>query len=327
MTHANAPLTETGRLRLAKLVVESGWPLRRAAERFSCSPATAKKWADRYRSRGPAGMRDFSSRPLFCPHQTPARTERRIIGLRFTRRWGPHRIAHHLHLARSTVEKVLRRYRMPRLSHLDQATGLPVRRPKPVRYEHKNPGDLVHVDIKKLGRIPDGGGHKMIGRAAGTRNKTGTAANRRPGYAYLHHAVDDHSRLAYSEILTDEKKETAAGFWLRAREFFEGHGITVLRVLTDNGACYRSHAFAQALGPGIKHKFTRPYRPQTNGKVERFNRTLASEWAYAKPYKSEEARIADYDAWLHHYNHHRPHTGIEGLSPIERVHNVRESYS
>lgn len=272
-------------------------------------------------------MRDLSSRPLSCPHQTPARTERRIIALRFTRRWGPHRIAHHLHLARSTVEKVLRRYRMPRLSHLDQATGLPVRRPKPVRYEHKHPGDLVHVDIKKLGRIPDGGGHRMIGRSAGNRNKTRTEANRRPGYAYLHHAVDDHSRLAYSEILIDEKKETAAGFWLRAREFFEAHGITVLRVLTDNGSCYRSHAFAQALGPGIKHKFTRPYRPQTNGKVERFNRTLATEWAYAKPYKSEEARIADYDAWLHHYNHHRPHTGIEGLSPIERVHNVRESYS
>ena len=327
MTHANAPLTETGRLRLAKVVVDSGWPLRRAAERFSCSPATAKKWADRYRSRGVAGMRDLPSRPLFCPHQTPVRTERRIIALRFTRRWGPHRIAHHLHLARSTVEKVLRRYRMPRLSHLDQATGLPVRRPKPVRYEHKNPGDLVHVDIKKLGRIPNGGGHRMLGRAAGTRNKTRTEANRRPGYAYLHHAVDDHSRLAYSEILTDEKKDTAAGFWRRAQAFFDGHGITVLRVLTDNGSCYRSHAFAQALGPGIKHKFTRPYRPQTNGKVERFNRTLAMEWAYAKPYKSEEARIADYDAWLHHYNHHRPHTGIEGLSPIKRVHNVRESYS
>ena len=149
MTHANAPLTETGRLRLAKLVVDTGWPLRRAAERFGCSPATAKKWADRYRSRGPSGMRDLSSRPLFCPHRTPVRTERRIIALRFTRRWGPHRIAHYLHLARSTVEKVLRRYRMPRLSHLDQATGLPVRRPKAVRYEHQHPGDLVHVDIKK----------------------------------------------------------------------------------------------------------------------------------------------------------------------------------
>ena len=149
-----------------------------------------------------------------------------------------------------------------------------------------------------------------------------------PDNFYPMTAYDETGLLGHLILrFTDEKKETAAGFWQRAREFFEGHGITVLRVLTDNGSCYRSHAFAQALGPGIKHKFTRPYRPQTNGKVERFNRTLAAEWAYAKPYKSEEARIADYDSWLHHYNHHRPHTGIEGLSPIERVHNVRESYT
>jgi transposase InsO family protein len=133
--------------------------------------------------------------------------------------------------------------------------------------------------------------------------------------------------LAYSEILTDEKKETAAGFWERANAFFNSHGITVLRVLTHNGACYRSHAFRDALGPNIKHKWTRPYRPQTNGKVERFNRTLAAEWAYAKPYRSEETRAADYDTWLHHYNHHRPHSGIGGRSPIQRVHNVSGSYN
>lgn len=269
-------------------------------------------------------MRDLSSRPLSCPHQTPVRTERRIIALRFTRRWGPHRIAHHLHLARSTVEKVLRRYRMPRLSHLDQATGLPVQT-RPLRTQaSRGPGARGHQETRaypRRRRTPD---DRPVSREP---EQTRTETNRRPGYAYLHHAVDDHSRLAYSEILTDEKKDTAAGFWQRAREFFDGHGITVLRVLTDNGSCYRSHAFAQALGPGIKHKFTRPYRPQTNGKVERFNRTLATEWAYAKPYKSEEARIADYDSWLHHYNHHRPHTGIEGLSPIDRVHNVRESYT
>ena len=322
MTHANAPLSETGRLRLAKLVVDKGWPLRRAAERFSCSASTAKKWADRYRLGGPEGMADLSSRPLSSPNQTPQRTERRIIALRFTRRWGPHRIAYHLHLARSTVEKVLRRYRMPKLSHLDKATGLPVRRPKPVRYEHAKPGDLVHVDIKKLGRIPNGGGHRVLGREAGRKNNPRTGR----GYAFLHHAVDDHSRLAYSEILADEKKETAAAFWQRANAFFRSHGIIVLRVLTDNGACYRSHAFKAALGPGVAHKRTRPYRPQTNGKVERFNRTLAFEWAYATPYNSEEARAATYPAWLHHYNHHRPHTAIGGQSPIQRVHNVSESY-
>jgi transposase InsO family protein len=316
-------LTETGRLRLARLIVDTGWPLRRAAERFSCSPATAKKWADRYRVAGVAGMRDLSSRPLSSPTRTDRRTERRIVCLRFTRRWGPHRIAWHLHLSRSTVENVLRRYRMPLLSHLDKATGLPVRRPKPVRYEHANPGDLVHVDIKKLGRIPDGGGHRVMNRQQGQANRKST----RPGYAFLHHAVDDHSRLAYSEILSDERKETAAAFWERARAFFAEHGITVLRVITDNGSCYRSKAFNTALGTGVKHKFTRPYRPQTNGKVERFNRTLAAEWAYARPYHSEQERVAAYPAWLHEYNHHRAHGGIDGLSPINRVHNLPESYS
>jgi transposase InsO family protein len=323
VTHANAPLSETGRLRLAKLVVDSRWPLRRAAERFSCSPATAKKWADRYRVAGAAGMRDLSSRPLSSPTRTRRRTERRIVALRFTRRWGSHRIAWHLYLSRSTVENVLRRYRMPLLSHIDQATGLPVRRRKPVRYEHEHPGDLVHVDIKKLGRIPDGGGHRVMSRQQGQANRKTT----RPGYAFLHHAVDDHSRLAYSEILDDERKETAATFWERARAFFAAHGITVLRVITDNGSCYRSHAFRDALGAGVKHKFTRPYRPQTNGKVERFNRTLAAEWAYARPYQSEAERAATYQAWLHEYNHHRAHGGIGGLSPISRVHNVPKSYS
>ena len=171
---------------------------------------------------------------------------------------------------------MLRRYRMPLLRHLDQSTGLPVRRPAPRRYEHDAPGDLIHVDIKKLGRIPDGGGHRKLGRTIGDRHNK----KQRPDYAFLHHAVDDHSRLAYSEILSDERKETAAAFWDRANTFFESYGIAVKRVLTDNGACSRSGAFAEALGPDIKHKKTRPYRPQTNGKVKRFNRTLGSEWAY-----------------------------------------------
>ncbi|MGO4200957.1 IS481 family transposase, partial [Rhodococcus sp. TAF43] len=321
MTHANAYLTPRGRLALAKLVIETGWSLRRAAERFQCSPATAKKWVDRYRD-GDRSMQDRSSRPHSCPHRTPTRTERRIIGLRFTRRWGPHRIAYHLHLAKSTVEAVLRRYKMPRLAHLDQATGLPVRRQTPHRYEHDQPGEMIHVDIKKLGRIPDGGGHRKLGRTEGRKNRSGA------GYAYLHHAVDDHSRLAYSEILCNERKETAAGFWNRANTFFADHGITVKRVLTDNGSCYRSKAFATALGPDITHKRTRPYRPQTNGKVERFNRTLAAEWAYARTYRSDQTRSATYQQWLHHYNHHRPHTGIGGQSPIDRVgvHNVPGNY-
>ena len=215
---------------------------------------------------------------------------------------------------------------MPLLAHVDQATGLPARRPRIVRYEKHAPGELVHVDIKKLGRIPDGGGHRMLGRQAGKKHNTGHGKPGR-GYAYLHHAVDDHSRLAYSEILTDEKKETAAGFWERARAFFAEAGVTVISVMTDNGACYRSHAFRIALGAEVRHRFTRPYRPQTNGKVERFNRTLAAEWAYAATYDSDEARAATYGAWLHHYNHHRPHTGIGGLTPSARVHNLTGNYN
>jgi transposase InsO family protein len=320
VTHANAPLAPLGRLRLARLIVVEGWSVRRAAERFQCSPATASKWASRLRNG--QSLEDRSSRPLTSPTRLSRQAEHRIIALRFTRRWGPHRIGYHLHLNRSTVERVLARYQMPKLVYLDQATGLPVRRPKAVRYERAAPGELVHVDIKKQGRIPDGGGHRKFGRTIGNHN------NHRQGrgYSFLHHAVDDYSRLAYSEILGDEKKETAAGFWARANAFFAAAGITVTAVMTDNGSCYRSHAFAAALGD-IKHVWTRPYRPQTNGKVERFNRTLAQEWAYAATYLSDEARAAQYPAWIHHYNHHRPHTGIGGQVPAQRVHNLTGNYS
>ena len=320
MTHANAPFTPQGRVRLARLIVDQGWSVRRAAERFQCSPATAYRWASRYRAGLP--MTDRSSRPHRQPSRSPQRLERRIVALRFTRRWGPHRIGYHLGVARSTVGRVLARYQMPLLHHLDQATGLPVRKSKPIRYELAAPGQLVHVDIKKLGRIPDGGGHRKLGRTIGNRNNK----KQRRGYAFLHHAVDDHSRLAYSEELPDERKETAAGFWRRAEAFFAEHGITVTAVMTDNGSCYRSREFAAALGP-IQHRWTRPYRPQTNGKVERFNRTLATEWAYAATYLSDEARSATYTDWLHHYNHHRPHTGIGGLTPSARVHNLTRKNS
>jgi transposase InsO family protein len=321
VTHANALLTPKGRLRLAKTVVDEGWTLARAAERHQVSRATAKKWADRYRAGLP--MTDRSSRPKRTPTRLDRRTERRIIAMRFTRRWGPHQIAYRLGLHPSQVWRVLHRYRMPLLAHLDQATGLPARRARAVRYEKTAPGELVHVDIKKLGRIPDGGGHRKLGRTLGNRNNKKQG---RPGYSFLHHAVDDHSRLAYSEILTDERKETAAAFWHRARSFFADAGITVTAVMTDNGSCYRSKHFTAALGTA-DHYRTRPYRPQTNGKVERFNRTLAAEWAYAATYSSDEARAATYDAWLHHYNHHRPHTGIGGSTPADRVHNLTGNYN
>jgi transposase InsO family protein len=333
VTHANAPLTPVGRLRLARLVVEDGWPLRRAAERFQCSPATASKWAARYRAGLP--MTDVSSRPRHSPTRCPRRLERRIVGLRVTRRWGPHRIAFHLGVPRSTVGRVLARYRLPLLTAIDQATGLPVRRTKPVRYQAAAPGELVHVDVKKLGKIPDGGGWRVHGRGSVQDNRAHVARTRAArrgakssrGYVFLHHAVDDCTRLAYSEALPDERKQTAAAFWLRARDFFAAAGITVTAVMTDNGACYRSRDFAAALGTSVKHKRTRPYRPQTNGKVERFNRTLAAEWAYAQPYESETARAATYADWLHSYNHHRPHTALDGDAPATRVHNVTGNYS
>src|SRR3954470_23896682 len=311
VSHANATLTPRGRLLLARCVVEQGWSLRRAAERFQTSATTAARWAGRYREHGEAAMSDRPSRPHHSPRRTPTRTERRIIKLRVTRRWGPARIGFLLGVHPSTVHRVLSRYRLARLAWLDRPTGRVVR-----RYEHQAPGDLVHLDVKKLGRIPDGGGWKVHGRAHRPNSHRGR------GYSFLHTALDDHSRLAYSEILTDERKETAAAFWIRAKKFFAAHGITVKRVLTDNGSCYRSKLWAKTLGKKIKHERTRPYRPQTNGKVERFNRTLLEEWAYAREYRSEAERVAAYSSWLHTYNHHRGHTSLKGKSPIDLVPNV-----
>ena len=292
--------------------------MRRAAERFQVSPTTAARWAARYRQLGAAGMADRSSRPHRCPRRTPTRTERRIIKLRVLRRWGPARIGYLLGLHPSTAHRVLTRFGLAKLRWLDRGSGRVIR-----RYEHRAPGELVHVDIKKLGRIPDGGGWKAQGRPVGNRNNHRC----RPGYAYLHNAVDDHSRLAYVEIHTDEKKETAAGFWTRANAYFASCGITVARVLTDNGACYRSRLFSQALGPAITHKRTRPYRPQTNGKVERYNRTMLDEWAYARAYRTETERREALPTWLHTYNHHRGHTALGGSPPASRVPNLSGQYT
>ena len=324
MTHANSPLSETGRLRLARCVVRDGWTLARAAERFGVSTTTAKRWADRYRQSGRVAMVDRSSRPGSMPRRTSRRVERRVVGLRVTRRWGPARIGWHLGLHRATVHKILTRYGCPPLRWIDPATGVRVRgRPAPVRYEHAAPGDLVHVDVKKLGKIPPGGGHRVLGRRAGQKNTT----RGKIGYWFIHNAVDDHSRYTYSELLADEKKETAAAFWIRANASFAALGITVSRVLTDNGSCYRSRDFAEALGEDITHKRTRPYRPQTNGKVERVNRTMLEEWAYARTYLTEDERAAEFSTWLHTYNHHRPHSSLQGLSPADRVPNLSGSNS
>ena len=331
MPHRNAPLTETGRLRLARCVVEDGWPLRRAAERFQVSATTAARWAARYRQHGPAGMADLSCRPHHSPGQLPRRTERRIIGLRVSQRPGPARIAWRLGLNPSTVHQVLTRYGCPRLACLDRATAAPVR-----RYERDRPGELVHVDVKKLGNIPDGGGWRFLGRQAGKHNNQATITpagrthNRKPilGYGYLHTILDDHSRLACTEILPDERKHTAAAFLHRACAWYAAHGITIEQILSDNGSCYRSHDWAAACAQlGITPKRTRPYRPQTNGKVERFHRTLADEWACARPYSSETQRRAALPDWLHTYNNHRGHTALGGRPPASRVPNLSGQYN
>jgi transposase InsO family protein len=324
-------------LRLARCVVDDGWPLRRAADRFGVSVTCAHRWATRYRQHGAAGMADRSSRPRSCPHRTSTRTERRVLGLRVTRRWGPARIAYHLRLNVATVQRILTRYHCPRLAWTDPATGTRIRHARPVRYERATPGELVHVDVKKLGRIPDGGGWRVLGRQAAQPHRSAHHDPDRPrrapgrpnlGYVYLHHAVDDHSRVAYSEMLPDETKRTAAAFMTRALAHFRSLGVIVSRVLTDNGACYRSRDFAAVLTTAsVTHKRTRPYRPQTNGKVERFNRTLQEEWAYARPYASESERAAAYPEFLHWYNHHRPHTSLGGASPADRVLNLPGQYN
>jgi hypothetical protein len=337
MSHANACLTPRGRLKLARCIVEDGWPLRRAADRFQVSATTAKRWAERYRELGESGMVDRSSRPHHSPRRTPRRIEAKIRHLRTKKRWGPVQIAGRLGMHASTVHRVIVRLELPRLSVIDQATGEVIRRPKPVRYERTRPGELVHVDIKKLGNIPDRGGWRVHGRQAGAANSHAHRDPSRPrkvhgrpnlGYSYLHNAVDDYSRLAYVEILPDEEGVTAAGFWHRAVVWFAAQGIFIDRVLTDNGSCYRSKKWAEAMkNTDCTHKRTRPYRPQTNGKVERFNRTMLTEWAYARPYTSERLRRRALPRWLHLYNHHRAHSSLGGQPPASRVTNLAGQYN
>jgi transposase InsO family protein len=315
--HRNARLTPAGRLLLCQRI-EGGWPVAHAAASMGISRDRAYVWWRRYRVEGAAGLEDRSSRPHRSPTRTKASRERRIVHLRRKRGLGPARIAGIVRLPASTVHAVLVRHGLNRLDCLDRPTRAPIR-----RMEMTRPGELVHVDIKKLGRIPRGGGWRIHGRPA--RPSTHRTRKAAIGYAFVHSAVDAYSRLAYSEVLNDEQGPTAAAFWGRTTAFFTSHGITVERVLTDNGACYRSRAFAAALGNAV-HSRTRPYRPATNGKVERFNRTLLAEWAYARAWSSDGQRTRALTAWLHLYNHHRHHTAIDG-PPIGRVSNLVGHYS
>jgi transposase InsO family protein len=317
--HRNARLTPAGRLLLCQRI-EAGWPVAHAAEAMGISRDRAHVWWRRYQSEGLAGLEDRSSRPHHCPQQTRPSLERRIVTLRQNRGLGPARIAGILGRPASTVHRVLVRHGLNRLDHLDRATRAPIR-----RIEMSRPGELIHLDVKKLGKIPKGGGWRIHGRVARPHSKQARRA--RVGYAFVHSAIDGYSRLAYSEVLDDERATTNLAFWRRARAFFESHGITIERVLTDNGNCYRSKEFAAELAQeSISHTFTRPYRPATNGKVERLNRTLLNEWAYARPWRSEGQRTRALAHWLHVYNHHRYHTAIGG-PPVSRVSNLAGSYT
>ena len=266
MSHANAPLTPQGRLLLCQRI-EAGSPIAHVASAMGISRRCASKWWHRYLEFGADGLHDRSSRPMRSPARTSVKVEERICRIRRADKLGPDRLGGRLGIAPSTVHRVLVRHDLNRLSHIDRQSGREIR-----RYERERPGELVHVDVKNLGKIPPGGGHKIRGRAA---SRKGKERQGRVGFAYIHSAVDDHSRLAYSEVLADETGATSAAFWRRAEAFFRAHGIVVERVMTDNAFAYRGRLFNEALAERrILHRYCRPYRPQTNGKVERFNRTL-----------------------------------------------------
>ena len=330
MSHPNAALTPRARLRLACLIVEQKWPVAEAAKMFMVSERTARKWADRYRLEGEAGMADRSSRPHHSPARTPEPVVREIVVLRWRHRLGPVQISGRLGVPASTVHAVLVRCRINRLSRIDRVTGEPLR-----RYEHPHPGSLIHVDVTKFGNIPDGGGHRFVGRQHGERNTRATAGlprgrDRKPrtGKAFLHTVIDDHSRVAYAEIHADELGVTAVAVLRRAVAWFGERGVVVERVLSDNGSAYRSFAWRDTCAElGITPKRTRPYRPQTNGKIERFHRTLADGWAYARHYHSETERRTALPGWIHFYNHHRAHSALGGQPPITRLTNLPGHHS
>jgi transposase InsO family protein len=302
--HKNARLTYHSRCHIVKRW-EAGDTPRSIASAVGVSPASVYKWLRRYKLEGFAALRDRTSRPHKLYRPTSSELQTQVETLRCTRMpcW---KIAIRLGLSRATVARICKRRGLSRLSSLEV-------KPPVIRYEKQAPGEMIHIDIKKLGRIK-GVGHRITGRQKGYNNKKAI------GWEYLHLAVDDHSRLAYSQILPDEKKESCVRFLFNALRFFKSHGITVQRVMTDNGGGYRSHAYARAMRRlHISHKFTRPFTPRTNGKAERFVQTSLREWAYAQSYQSSGERQAQLLPFLHHYNYHRTHFGINGQTPISRL--------
>ena len=311
MSHHNARLTPHSRLQIVHLYAE-GHTAASIAELMGISRATVYKWLRRHASEGPSGLVDRSSRPEHLARVTPESTVAAVCALRLERAWGPHRIAYALGLARSTVYAILRRCGLHCLAALHRSTR------EVIRYERSAPGELLHLDVKKLGRIPDGGGKRFD---PGFRETgAGRTVRRGLGHDYIHVAVDDYSRYAYAEALPDEHGDTTAAFLARALDTFQEIGVRIERILTDNGGNYRSRVFADvAIAHGIQLKRTRPYRPQTNGKAEAFNKTLQREWAYVRLYTSNTQRTAALQPFLDEYNSDRPHTGLGGLVPLARI--------
>ncbi len=321
MSHRNARLTAHGRRLIVHRVRELGMPVAHVARAMGISRQCAHRWVARFDAEGDAGLHDRSSRPRSMPTRTPDEVEARVVAARIEHRRGQDWLAGELDVPARTISRILRRHDLPRLCTLDPLTGEQIRSSKMTarRYERERPGELVHMDVKKLGRIPDGGGWRSRGREAANQNGR---KDRRVGYDYVHSLVDDHSRLAYSEILDDERANTCATFLASALDYFVAHGITqVERLMTDNAWSYRhGHQLRELLAArGITHKFIKPHCPWQNGKVERFNRTLATEWAYRQVYTSNDERTAALPDFLDNYNHRRRHTALDGQPPISRL--------
>ena len=320
MGHRSARLTVHGRRLLARRVRIDGMPVAHVAKAMGISRQCAHRWVARFDAEGDAGLVDRLSRPHRSPTRTSRDVELQVVEARRRLRVGPDRLADEVGVPARTISRILRRYEIPYLCECDPLTGEVIRASKTtaVRYERETPGELIHVDVKKIGRIPDGGGWRAWGRQMGS---TSAKKKTRIGYDYIHSAVDDHSRMAYSEILTDEKGDTAAGFLNRAAEFFAAHGIEQIHaVMTDNHWSYtHSSAVAEVLADiGPDHITIRPHCPWQNGKVERFNRTLQTEWAYRQIFTTNDERTQALQPWLEYYNHQRNHTAIGG-PPINRV--------
>lgn len=304
-SHKNARLTPKGREQMVRAVVDGGQTKAAAARRFNTTAKTVAKWVERFRNEGIAGLRDRSSRPHCSPSQTPQAACNAVEALRRQRHTGE-QIARHLAISSATVSRILRRLGLNRLCALEPAA--PVR-----RYERDTPGELIHIDIKKLGKFNQIG-HRITGDRAGQSNSRGV------GWEYVHVCIDDHSRLGFANIMPDQKKRSAVAFLKAAVAYYASLGVETKRVMTDNGSCYKSFAFRRACTRlGLHHIRTKPYTPKTNGKVERFIQTSLREWAYAYAYENSSQRQHQLPIWLHRYNWHRPHAGIGDKTPISRL--------